>query len=99
MFYYGFLMLVGNEAAPRSTAQTVFSSLVIIAGSIIFAFIFGNMAALMASMNQKESAFQDQMDRISNIMKAIKLPEPVQAQVEEYLIHIQSVPDMHSDLK
>ena len=51
VFYYAILLLVGNESAPVTMTQTIFSSLVVIMGSIITAFIFGNMAALMAAMN------------------------------------------------
>jgi hypothetical protein len=57
VFYYAILLLVGNEGAPVTTAQTLFASLVIIMGSITTAFIFGNMAALMAAMNQKDRQF------------------------------------------
>jgi len=51
VFYYAILLLVGNESAPVTMGQTIFSSLIVIMGSIITAFIFGNMAALMAAMN------------------------------------------------
>jgi hypothetical protein len=45
-----------------------------ILGQIITGFIFGNMAALMAAMNKKDSQFQEQFDSITNLMRAIKLP-------------------------
>lgn len=51
VFYYAILLLVGNEAAPTTLGQTIFASMVVIMGSITTAFIFGNMAALMAAMN------------------------------------------------
>jgi len=57
VFYYAILLIVGNESAPRTTAQTVYSSLVVMLGAIVTAFIFGNMAALMATINKKDSHF------------------------------------------
>lgn len=57
VFYYAILLIVGNESAPQTTYQTVFSSLVVIMGAIVTAFIFGNMAALMATINKKDSQF------------------------------------------
>lgn len=57
VFYYAILLIVGNESAPRTTEQTIFSSLVVIMGAIVTAFIFGNMAALMATINKKDSHF------------------------------------------
>ena len=57
VFYYAILLIVGNESGPTTTLQTVFSSLVVITGAIVTAFIFGNMAALMATINKKDSHF------------------------------------------
>jgi len=56
-FYYSILLIVGGEIAPVSTLQTIYASLVIITGSIVTAFIFGNMAAIMATINKKDSHF------------------------------------------
>ena len=47
MFYYGLLLIFGNESAPRNNPQTVFSSLVIILGALVTAFIFGNIANIV----------------------------------------------------
>lgn len=57
VFYYAILLLVGSEILPMNTNQTIVASLVVIMGQITTAFIFGNMAALMAAMNQKDSQF------------------------------------------
>ena len=57
VFYYSILLIVGGEIAPISVWQTVIASLVIIIGSIVTAFIFGNMAAIMATINKKDSHF------------------------------------------
>lgn len=54
VFYYGILLLVGSEIDPTDVNQTIFSSLIIILGQITTAFIFGNMAALMATFNLKD---------------------------------------------
>ena len=51
------MLLVGNEIDPTEELQTIVASLIIIMGSITTAFIFGNIAALMASINQKDSKF------------------------------------------
>ncbi len=59
VFYYAILTMVGNELAPRDNIQTIFSSLFIITGAIVSAFIFGNMAALMATMNKKSTHFDE----------------------------------------
>lgn len=99
VFYYAILLIVGNESAPRSTGQTIFSSLVVIMGAIVTAFIFGNMAALMATINKKDSHFQEQIDFVSTTMRSIKLPEDIQNQVIEYLMHCQESPDVQQDIE
>lgn len=59
VFYYSILTMVGNEIAPRTPGQVFASSLIIIIGAIVSAFIFGNMAALMATMNKKSTHFDE----------------------------------------
>ena len=98
VFYYAILLIVGNESAPISAAQTLFSSLIVMIGAISTAFIFGNMAALMAVINKKDSRFQEQIDFVSTTMRSIKLPENIQNQVIEYLMHCQESPDIQQDI-
>lgn len=99
VFYYAILLIVGNESAPKTTEQTVFSSGVVIMGAIVTAFIFGNMAALMATMNKKDSHNQEQIDFVSSTMRSIKLPEKLQNQVIEYLLYCQESPDTQQDIE
>lgn len=99
VFYYAILLIVGNESAPKTTEQTIFSSLVVIMGAIVTAFIFGNMAALMATINKKDSHFQEQLDFVTTTMRSIKLPEEIQNQVIEYLMHCQESPDVQQDIE
>lgn len=65
VFYYMILLVVGNDCSPVTFGETVFASLVMVIGAVVTAFIFGNMAALMASINKKESYFQEQLDMVS----------------------------------
>ena len=55
VYYYSILLLFGGDILPVDTFSTVYGFLIVIIGSIVTAFIFGNMAALMAAMNQKDS--------------------------------------------
>lgn len=68
-------------------------------GSIFTAFIFGNMAALMATLNKKENSFQEQMDLVQSTMRSIKLPEKMRDDVTKYLQYIHSNPDIQQDLE
>lgn len=69
VFYYSILTMSGNDILPNSVVETVSASLIIITGAIVSAFIFGNMAAIMASINKKSSQFDEQMDLINSTMR------------------------------
>jgi hypothetical protein len=47
--------MMGNEGAPVTFPQTVYFSLIVLIGAIVTALIFGNMAALMASINRQDT--------------------------------------------
>jgi hypothetical protein len=97
VFYYGILLIVGNEVAPRTTIQTIFAALVIVVGSLFTAFIFGNMAALLAAMNKKDELFTGQLDMAGQTMRAIRLPEEMQDEVIRYMQYINDTPDVEQD--
>ena len=44
-----------------------------LAGAIINANIFGNMAVLIQNMNRKDTKFQEQIDTANTAMKNLKL--------------------------
>jgi len=95
VFYYAVIMTVGNELAPVTLYQTVYCSMIIIAGSLILAFVFGSIAAVVAAMNRTETTFADQLDRIQNELKAIKLPEKIQLEVIRYFETVQENPNFN----
>ena len=50
-------MLNGNEIGPRTPFQVVFISIILMAGAIINANIFGNMAVIVQDLNKKAQRF------------------------------------------
>jgi hypothetical protein len=58
------LLIVGNEIAPISLGQTLYASGIVIGGSIITAFIFGNIARVMSELNKVDEHFENEKDRI-----------------------------------
>jgi hypothetical protein len=98
VFYYAILTMVGNDLYPRNSEQTLISAFFIIVGAVVSAFIFGNMAAIMATMNKKSTHFDEQLDLVNATMRQMKLPEDMQEQVVKFMLHVQSSPDLHQDL-
>lgn len=97
-FYYALVMILGNEAFPVDNIQKIFVSIAVITGSFLMAFIFGNITALMDQLKSKNTEFEEQLDKLTLLMRAIRLPEKVQYAVENYLINLQKVPDMSTDM-
>jgi ABC-type tungstate transport system substrate-binding protein len=77
MYYYGVLLLVGQESAPRTDVQILFSTGAIILGAILMSFIFGSMASLITQLNRRDSYLQETLDFVQNTMRNIKLPEQI----------------------
>lgn len=98
VFYNCILLILGNEISPVTFVQTLYASMVMITGAIVTAFIFGNMAALMAVINKKDSYFQEQLEMVSQTMRSLKLPEEMQDNVLKYLQYIHETPDVQQDL-
>ena len=98
IFYYQMLLIQGNDCCPVGFSQTLFASIVVILGSIVTGFIFGNMAALMAAINKREQAFQDQLDMIQQSMRSFRLPQKMQDNVLSYLQYIHETPEVQQDL-
>ena len=90
--------MVGNDAQPTSTSQTVYFSFIVVLGAICISVFFGNIAAVMGNMNRKENLFQEKVDLISMTMKNIILPEAIQAQVLNYLLQVQSGSEVNQDM-
>jgi hypothetical protein len=53
MIYYAFLLIVGNEMAPKNVYQTILFIFVIIFGALLISFIFGSIAAAMSTMGKQ----------------------------------------------
>ena len=75
MFYYGLIMMVGNEMAPVDFSQYIFVSLTVLLGSLFMAWIFGSIAATISSINTNETKFADMVDYVQQAMVHIKIKE------------------------
>jgi hypothetical protein len=72
-YYYGTLLLVGDDIAPKSIPETIFCSLIIIIGAIVSAFIFGNMAAIMLEMGREDEDFQESFESYLGLIRQLKM--------------------------
>ena len=92
------LLLVGSDILPMNGGQYFYGSIIVIFGSILQAFLFGNMAALMASINLKDNRMQEHLDNVSGVMRSIKLPKTMQLDIMRYFQYIAETPDLVLEL-
>lgn len=91
--YHAIMMLNGGEVGPRTVIELIFVSVIMLAGAIINANIFGNMAVLIQNMNRKDTKFQEQIDTANTAMKNLKLPAKTQRMVKDFMLSTQSTFD------
>ena len=92
------MMLNGGEVGPRTVLELIFVSIIMLAGAIINANIFGNMAVLIQNMNRKDTKFQEQIDTANTAMKNLKLPAKTQRMVKDFMLSTQSTFDQQQEL-
>jgi len=83
-------MLNGNEIGPRSMFQLVFISFILLAGALINANIFGNMAVIIQDLNKKVGRFLEKIDTANTAMMNMNLPTDIKKKVINYLMQTQS---------
>lgn len=91
-------MLGGNDIGPRGTFQLAFITVLLFAGAIINANIFGNLAVLLQQLNRKATSFQEKVENANSAMKNLEIPENIQESVQRYLNYTQSTSDHQQEL-
>jgi hypothetical protein len=91
-------MLGGNDIGPRGSFQLAFITILLFAGAIINANIFGNIAVLLQQLNRKSTNFQEKVEGASAAMKNLAIPEKIQQEVQKYLDYTQITSDHQQEL-
>jgi hypothetical protein len=68
-----------------------------VGGALFNAYIYGNMAALMSSMN-KGDKFDETFNMIQATIKNLRLPDEIRDTAFEYLMTIENTPSMQYEL-
>jgi hypothetical protein len=79
------MMLGGNEMAPRTDLEIAVVISISLAGSIINANIFGEMAVLVEMIQRKSNRVQNKIDATNTAMQNIKLPVENQKEIRMFL--------------
>jgi CRP-like cAMP-binding protein len=97
--YNAIIMLASNEIGPRTEFEYFFVSVMMIAGALINANIFGEMAVLAQVMTKKQVKFQEQVDTANTAMKNLDIGTDVQQEVRDYFLFTQVTLDEQQELE
>ena len=83
--YYAMFMLVGSEAAPRELEEYILASMLLLLGALVTAFLFGDMAVIVANLSKGDLRYNAIQFQIATAMKNMKLPSRLQLKIMGYL--------------
>jgi CRP-like cAMP-binding protein len=89
-FYNSVFFLTGGDTYPQTTMQACFAGTLILSGSIVTAVMFGDVALLMSNLNMRQTKFQEMQNALNTAMKNLRLPEPLQEMISDYLIYTEA---------
>ena len=82
--YYSVLVIGGNEMGPKELPEIVFMVIVNLTGAIFQAYIFGELAVLIAQVGRKSQQQQDTIDTANTAMENVNLPQSLRKDIREY---------------
>mmetsp|Transcript_14806 Transcript_14806/g.14394 ORF Transcript_14806/g.14394 Transcript_14806/m.14394 type:complete len:128 (-) Transcript_14806:957-1340(-) len=68
-----------------------------VAGAVLNANIFGNLAIIISELKRKEQSFQEQIDVANTTMKDMDLSKEIQMKVKKYLLTTQHTLDSQEE--
>ncbi|TGZ64139.1 hypothetical protein CRM22_006521 [Opisthorchis felineus] len=84
-FTFSSLTSIGfGNVSPNTNAEKVFSIVVMLVGSLMYASIFGNVGALIQRLYSGTARYHAQMLRIKEFIRFHQIPTPLRQRLEEY---------------
>lgn len=87
-FYYSIQLIQGQGVETSSTSQQVFSSIAIMAGSLVIAIVFGNVAMLVSNFNANSTNYQRKLEAVFATMSKLQLPNDLRDRIHLYYDHL-----------
>lgn len=87
-FYFSIQLIQGQGVDATSTAQQVFSSVAIMAGSLVIAIVFGNVAMLVSNFNANSTNYQRKLEAVFATMSKLQLPNDLRDRIHLYYDHL-----------
>ncbi|EGZ17657.1 hypothetical protein PHYSODRAFT_499566, partial [Phytophthora sojae] len=87
-YYYAISLIQGQGNSGGTWAENLYSSVVIITGSVILAIVFGNVAMLVSNFNANTTNYHRKMEAVYETMAKMDLPLRLRDRVNEYYKHV-----------
>ena len=87
--YYSALVIGGNELQPAQPTELLFVVFMNIFGLLFLTWIAGEIAVLVATINLKSQAYQDEIDSMNTAMKNAGLSNALSAEIREHFLKVQ----------
>ncbi|KAK6639857.1 Potassium voltage-gated channel subfamily H member 6 [Polyplax serrata] len=102
-FTFSSLTSVGfGNVAPNTDTEKIFTICVMLAGSLMYASIFGNVSAIIQRLYSGTARYHTQMLKVREFIRFHQIPNPLRQRLEEYFQHAWTYTngiDMNSVLK
>ncbi|XP_056007211.1 potassium voltage-gated channel subfamily H member 6-like isoform X10 [Ostrea edulis] len=87
-FTFSSLTSVGfGNVSPNTNSEKIFSILIMLIGSLMYASIFGNVSAIIQRLYSGTSRYHIHMVRIKEFIRFHQIPNPLRQRLEEYFQH------------
>ncbi|KAF2363752.1 Ion transport domain [Trinorchestia longiramus] len=90
-FTFSSLTSVGfGNVAANTDAEKIFTILVMLVGSLMYASIFGNVSAIIQRLYAGTARYHTQFMRVKEFIRFYQIPNPLRQRMEEYFQHAWS---------
>ncbi|XP_063843739.1 potassium voltage-gated channel unc-103-like isoform X27 [Scylla paramamosain] len=87
-FTFSSLTSVGfGNVAPNTDVEKIFTILVMLIGSLMYASIFGNVSAIIQRLYAGTARYHTQFMRVKEFIRFHQIPNPLRQRLEEYFQH------------
>ncbi|XP_042150296.1 potassium voltage-gated channel subfamily H member 7 [Ixodes scapularis] len=87
-FTFSSLTSVGfGNVSPNTNMEKIFSILVMLIGSLMYASIFGNVSAIIQRLYSGTARYHTQLLRVKEFIRFHQIPNPLRQRLEEYFQH------------
>lgn len=85
LFYYSFLLIVGNDISPQNHSDFVIFTLIIFIGAFLEAYIIGGMTAELQRRHDNEQYIIDNYEYMMYSLDIHKIPNILEQKIVEYI--------------